>query len=141
MSVADDLINLKELLDEGIITQEEFELKKKELLGEGIIETNNNIHDNDEEYIENDVKKQKRKNMYRMILNVIGIVFIVGGAGELVSNKVISGIITILIGLVILPLFSEYLWNKFKIEISSKLKIIICIVLLCINSICEFIIH
>ena len=32
-SVADELKNYKELLDSGIITQEEFDKKKKELLG------------------------------------------------------------------------------------------------------------
>ncbi len=33
MSVTDELKKFKELLDMGIITQEEFDAKKKELLG------------------------------------------------------------------------------------------------------------
>lgn len=32
-SIADEILKLKKLLDEGIITQEEFDKKKKELLG------------------------------------------------------------------------------------------------------------
>lgn len=32
-SSADELIKFKQLLDEGVITQEEFELKKKQLIG------------------------------------------------------------------------------------------------------------
>ena len=33
MSVADEILKLKELLDMGILTQEEFDAKKKQLLG------------------------------------------------------------------------------------------------------------
>ena len=45
MSNADEILKLKELLDNNIITQEEFEKKKKEILGsEGNIK--NGIYQN-----------------------------------------------------------------------------------------------
>nr|WP_279592596.1 SHOCT domain-containing protein [Clostridium perfringens] len=33
MSTADEILKFKQLLDMGVLTQEEFECKKKELLG------------------------------------------------------------------------------------------------------------
>lgn len=138
MSNADEILKFKQLLDEQIITEEEFELKKKELLGEKTIETNNNIikeqsKNYDDKYIEKERKKQKRRNVYRWIWNIIGILIIISGVSELISNRVVSGIIDILIGLIILPLFSEFLWRKFRIGLSTKFKIISCLILVMIS--------
>ena len=45
----DELIKLKELLDMGIITEDEFSEKKRKILGIDISETNDNKSDKQEE--------------------------------------------------------------------------------------------
>lgn len=138
MSTADEILKYKQLLDEQIITQEEFELKKKELLDESTIKSDNAITEKtsmngDCNHIENlNKEKPKKGKVYKWFWNIIGILIIIGSLGEISSNTA-SGIVELLIGVIILPMFSEFLLKKFKINLSAKWKIIICIILITIN--------
>ena len=62
---------------------------------------------------------------------IFSVLFIVGGFGMLFSSPV-SGVLTLLAGVIILPPFSKMLKEKANLEISTWLKIIIVLVLLVI---------
>lgn len=134
MSNTDEILKLKELLDENIITKEEFEKKKNELLYKDIntdIDINDNIQDrtnfnNDEN---DEIINSGRNSIFRVIEYIFGILFIMSGFGSMIINKIVAGICAISIGLIILPKFNDLLNKKVNIKLSKKIKIVICIVL------------
>lgn len=127
MSNADELLKLKELLDNNIITQYEFEKKKNELLNkktsfikEETLDTKNN---------DNIGKNINKNNVSKIISYVFSIFFILSSLGQITLNNYIGVIILFLIGLVLLPPFNDFLYKKLNIRISGGVKAIICIIL------------
>jgi len=78
------------------------------------------------------MKKETKKITVRMVFAwIFSILFIVGGVGML-FNSPLSGVLTFIAGVIILPPFNKMLKEKANIEISTWLKIIIVLVLLVI---------
>lgn len=137
MSNIDEILKYKQLLDMGAITQEEFEKKKKELLGD-IIETNTkkeNISSNNAKVTNDKIEKKKKKTSLEDICLVIGILFFIAGTGSLAKGEWFVGIFTISIGLIISPIINNILETKVKWKLPIALRIGICVVLFIIYSI------
>ena len=66
MSNADEIIKLKKLLDTNIITQEEFEKKKDELLNNA-----DNLNISNESNSHNPIKEKKKKRIVKIILIIL----------------------------------------------------------------------
>ena len=127
MSNADEILKYKKLLDEQIITKEEFDKKKKELLEKNvIIDDNENIKQQDEYFKDNNCKKNI---VLRVISYMLAIIFMIASLGAMATVDFGAGVLYFLIGLLILPAFNNFLWNKFNVKISIKGKIIIFIIL------------
>lgn len=129
MSNVDEILKFKKLMEDKIITKEEFEKKKNELLWDDKKinlqkEKINNIEEN--EYIENYTEKKST----RIILNILSIFLLLGSFGQLSTNNYIGACILFIIAIIVLPKFSEVLLNKYNIKLSKNFKIIICIILL-----------
>lgn len=127
MSNADEILKYKKLLDEQIITKEEFDKKKKELLEKNaIIDDNENIKQQDEYFKDNNCKKNI---VLRAISYMLAIIFMIASLGAMATADFGAGVLYFFIGLLILPAFNNFLWNKFNVKISIKGKIIIFIIL------------
>ena len=138
MSDADELLKFKELLDEGILTQEEFNKKKDEILGNvssnnttqkantlNHIEPTNINNDNDEEV------PKKSKNIAWWIFFVL---FALSTFGSLISYNDVKATITtaIIYGLMCLMCFPPFFaWLRRKnIKIPTSIRITSIVVLL-----------
>lgn len=89
MSNADELIKFKKLLDDGIITQEEFEKKKYELLNKQETITanvNTNTKNNATTIITDSTIKHKKKSPIKYIIIGISLFFVLGFISLMSAN-------------------------------------------------------
>lgn len=89
MSNTDEILKFKKLLDDNIITQEEYEKKKEELL---------NLHENNSDNIINDVAKENTTNDNKWILFLICLFLGILGIHKFYQGKIIIGIIYLFTG-------------------------------------------
>ena len=126
MSDADELIKLKELLDKGIITQEEFEMRKSKIL-----EKTSHFAEKDKKQ-NKDIKNKKNSDTGWWIVFII---FAMATLGNLSQGIGISFIMYFITCLVCMPTFISWLDKKLNITISQKTRIVLIIILLMIAGI------
>ncbi len=147
MSSADEILKLKELLDNDIITQEEFEKKKKEILNlesnvkKEIQQKSSNIKTQNIPNNKNVNKKiisepQKLGRVNIVISWIFFTFFALATFGSLSSGfNFVNSIIYVLMALICCPPVIEKIQETIKIKINTAIRVIAIFVLLMISGI------
>lgn len=135
MSNADEILKLKELLDEGIITQEEFNKKKSELLSIDEKSTSN-IPKNSEEVKSNiEIELPKIGKTNEFISWIFFTLFVFAALGSLGSGfSFATLLIYIIMALICCPPVIEKVQVITKIRITTAMRVIAIFVCLMISS-------
>ena len=83
MSQADDLLKLKELLDSGVLTQDEFNKKKAEIMG---VKSSNKTNSNDYSTSTNESNYNAQKKSGNIAWVVVLVFSLLGVIGSISSN-------------------------------------------------------
>ena len=138
MSDADELLKLKELLDSGILTQEEFNKKKDEILGNAKKdEVEESVKEETETKVKvevesNSTNNEKTKKESKHIGWWVAFVFFAVGTLGSISSSIGEAIIYALITLVCMPTFASWLETK-KIKLSTGIRILIIFILITVS--------
>ena len=129
-----ELERLASLKEKGILTEREFEDAKRKIL-----ESEQNLHTevkgNENIVINNNINTfaAKKVTIGTILGYIFGVCFILSGIFYLLQLHILSGVLTIIAGVIIVPYINDTMEKKLNFKLSGGLRFIVCVILLIIS--------